>query len=289
MSDLAKGLIGMLIWGLLTIGSYSFSKAHLCASLPLGKHHHLDLAKPMPTPPITTLPEASEADIRLPVDFRKSDATPFTNEGFPDYLSTILKNKTTDNILEITGYYLKNEKNTSTYVNLGLARANEVKQLLLEDMPAERIRVVGAVSPHPEDLTADFLDAVDFNWLDKPKSTVEVFADRTIIRFPFNSVQKITDPLIDNYLNELAKKIIATKEQVSLTGHTDNVGEPEINVQLALRRAKMIRDLLIKKGVNRNQIKTYSKGENAPIAENETELGRQKNRRVVVRLIKKGR
>lgn len=289
MSDLAKGLIGMLIWGLLTIGSYSFSKAHICASLPLGKHNHFASSKPVETPAVTSLPEATEPEVRLPLDFRKSDATPFTNDGYLNYKTTILENKTADNILEITGYYLKKEKNTSTYINLGLARANEVKQLFLEDIPAERIRVIGAVSPSSADLSADFLDAVAFNWLEKPKSTVEVFADRTIIRFPFNSVQKITDPLIDEYLNKLAKKIIATKEKVSLTGHTDNVGEPEINVQLALRRAKMIRDLLIKKGVNRNQINTYSKGMNSPIADNDTELGRQKNRRVVVRLIKGSR
>ncbi len=289
MSDLAKGLIGILVWGLLTIGSYGFSKTHICASLPLGKHNHLDLAKPSPTSPITTDPEEIEAVFRLPLDFKKSDATPYTNEGFAAFKTTILNKKTADNILEITGYYLENERNTSTYINLGLARANEVKQLFLADIPVERIRVIGAVSPHAKDEIDDFLDATAFNWLEKPKSTVEVFADRTVIRFPFNSVEKITDPLIDDYLNKLAKKIIATKEKVSLTGHTDNVGEPEINIKLALRRAKMIRDLLIKKGVNRNQINTYSKGENAPIADNQTELGRQKNRRVVVRLIKKKR
>ncbi len=168
-----------------------------------------------------------------------------------------------------------------------MARANEVKQLFLKDIPNDRIRVIGAVSPYSEASTDDFIDGVAFKWLEKSKSAVEIFADRTIIRFPFNSVHKITDPVIDDYLNNLAKKIIVTKEKVSLTGHTDNVGEPEINIQLALRRAKMIRDLLLEKGVNRNQINTYSKGENAPVDNNRTELGRQKNRRVVVRLIKK--
>lgn len=288
MSDLAKGLIGIFIWSLLTIGSYRFSKAQLCANLPLGKHTHTELAKPIAPPPIT-VPEEEALDSRLPLDFRKSNATPFTNEGYLTFKMNTLKDKTADNLLEITGYYLENEKNTSTYVNLGLARANEVKALFAEEIPVERIRVIGAVSPYPEDLSTDFLDAVDFKWLKNPKSTVEVFADRTVIRFPFNSVQKITDPVIDDYLNKLAKKIIATKEKVSLTGHTDNIGTPEINIQLALRRAKMIRDLLLEKGVNRNQINTYSKGENAPISENETESGRQQNRRVVVRLIKKNK
>ena len=287
MSDLAKGLIGVFIWSLLTIGSYNFSKVRLCASLPFGKHNHSLPAKPTPAAPVTTVPEEPEAELRLPLDFRNSDATPLFNAGYSTFKSNILTNKTKDNILEITGYYLVDEKNTSTYVNLGLARANEVKNLFLQDMPAERIRVIGAISPNDEDLKEDYVEGVAFKWLDKPKSTVEVFADRTVIRFPFNSVQKITDPVIDDYLNKLAKKIIATKEKVSLTGHTDNVGESEINAQLALRRAKMIRDLLLKKGVNRNQINTYSKGENAPIAENDTEIGRQQNRRVVVRLIKK--
>jgi len=287
MSDLAKGLIGIFLWSLLTIGSYSYAKTHLCTSLPLGKHNHIDVAKPLSTPPIREVPKQTETTIRLPLDFRKSDATVYTNEGYLSFKTAILANKTADNVLEITGYYLKNEKNTSTYINLGLARAHEVKRLFLEDIPSERIRVIGAVAPYPEDLSGDFLDGVIFNWLKKPKSTVEVFTDRTIIRFPFNSVEKMTDPLIDDYLNKLAKKIITTKEKVSLTGHTDNVGEAEINIQLALRRAKMIRDILIKKGVNRNQINTYSKGEYSPIAENGTELGRQKNRRVVVRLIKK--
>ena len=287
MSDLAKGLIGIFIWSLLTIGSYSFSKASICASLPLGKHNHLEQKTTPKAPVIAVTEEAIETDSRLPLDFRKSDATPFTNDGYTVFKSTILENKTTDNILEITGYYLKTEKNTSTYINLGLARANEVKQLFLKDIPSDRIRVIAAVSPHSETLTDNFIDGVTFKWLEKPKSAVEIFADRTIIRFPFNSVHKITDPIIDDYLNKLAIKIIATKEEVSLTGHTDNVGEPEINIQLALRRAKMIRDLLLEKGVNRNQINTYSKGENAPIDNNRTELGRQKNRRVVVRLIKK--
>jgi len=288
MSDLAKGLIGMLIWSLLTVSSYYISKDHLCASLPFGKHNHLEQTpvKPTTTPAIAEISE-EVSDIRQPIDFNKSDAKPNTNDDFLVYKENLLKNKTTDNILEITGYYLKGEKNTSTYVNLGLARANEVKKLLVEDIPAENIRVIGALSPQSEDLSEDYIDAVSFKWLEKPKSTVEVFADRTIIRFPFNSVQKITDPLIDDYLNKLAKKIIATKEKVSLTGHSDDIGEPEINIQLALRRAKMIRDILIEKGVNRNQINTYSKGENAPIADNKTELGRQENRRVVVRLIKK--
>jgi len=286
MSDLAKGLLGIFIWSLLTIGSYNFSTARLCASLPIGNHTHLEEAQP----PTTTPSEVTEeilAEIRLPLDFKKSDARVNTNEGYPIFKTNIFKNKTADNLLEITGYFSESEENTSTYANLGLARANAVKELLSKDITPERVRVMAALSPYPEDISNDFVDGVSFKWLKKTDNSVEVFADRTIIRFPFNSVQKITDPVIDDYLNKLAKKVIATKEKISLTGHTDNVGEAEINSQLALRRAKMIRDLLIKKGVNRNQINTYSKGENVPIADNTTDLGRQKNRRVVVRLIKK--
>ncbi|HMR42403.1 MAG TPA: OmpA family protein, partial [Saprospiraceae bacterium] len=70
------------------------------------------------------------------------------------------------------------------------------------------------------------------------------------------------------------------------TGHTDNVGEADENMKLGARRAGAIKDILVKSGVNANQITTDSKGESQPVASNDTEEGRHDNRRVEVRLIK---
>lgn len=278
MSDLAKGVIGTFIWLVLTVGSYTYAKSCICINVAFFRHEHKTTSISSST--------SHSTNTRLPIDFKKSDFTPFTNDGFKALKANLLKEQTSDNLFEITGYYYDEERNTSTFSNLGLARANALKSLFSGDIPADRIRLKAIKAPIKFNKSSTYLEASDFNWLAPPKpSTVEVFADRTVIRFPFNSVQKEIDSDIDNYLEKLSKRIIETKEKVSLTGHTDNVGEDEINIKLALRRAKMIRDILLKKGVNRNQINTYSKGKNEPIADNKTEDGRRRNRRVVVRLI----
>lgn len=277
MSDLAKGVIGISIWLVLTAGSYTYAKSCICASLPFCKHNHVVTA---------VIPQSEPTIERLPIDFEKSAITPLTNEGFEELMNNILSEKTADNLLEITGYYYDEERNTSTFPNLGLARANALKALFSTDISADRIRLKAIKAPIEFNKNSPYLTASDFQWLPADKlSTVEIFSDRTVVRFPFNSVQKELDSDIDQYLDKLSKRIIETKEKVSLTGHTDNIGAEEVNVKLALRRAKMIRDILIAKGVNRRQVNTYSKGESEPISDNDTEEGRKKNRRVVVRLI----
>lgn len=278
MSDLAKGVIGFLLWLVLTAGSYFYAKSGICASLPFCKHKHLTEEIITPNQPVKKS--------RSPIDFEKSKFAPLTNQGYEELKNTILSEKTADNLLEITGYYYDEERNTSTYPNLGLARANALKALFDRDISVDRIRLKAIKAPITFNKENQYVTASAFKWLPAPKpSTVEIFTDRTVVRFPFNSVQKELDSDIDQYLEKLAKRIIETKEKVSLTGHTDNIGEEEVNVKLALRRAKMIRDILIDKGVNRRQINTYSKGKSEPIADNGTEEGRRKNRRVVVRLI----
>ena len=64
----------------------------------------------------------------------------------------------------------------------------------------------------------------------------------------------------------------------------DSDGEETSNFTLAERRAKVIRDILRKKGVPRAQIITESKGETEPTAPNDTDTNRRLNRRVEVKL-----
>ena len=275
MSDLLKWIIGIIVWALLTVFSYNRTKDCLCTSLPICKHDHI-AAAPVPT----------KAE-RLPLDFKWSNATAYANEGFAEYKMNILKEKDGTNMLEIVGLYTEDEENTSTFANMGLARANEVKKLFLGDLPEERIRLSARKVPKPTNADDGYFASTDFNWLPGEAQSVETFADRAVIRFPFNSVKKDVDSRVDQYLDDLAERIISSGEKVTLTGHTDNIGDSHSNQQLSERRAKMIRDILIRKGVNRAQIATYGKGETEPIATNETEDGRHENRRVVVRLIKK--
>jgi outer membrane protein OmpA-like peptidoglycan-associated protein len=68
--------------------------------------------------------------------------------------------------------------------------------------------------------------------------------------------------------------------KVLIEGHTDNVGSDQNNQGLSERRAQSVQASLTQRGVNRNQITAVGKGENFPIASNDSADGRQSNRRV---------
>ena len=87
-------------------------------------------------------------------------------------------------------------------------------------------------------------------------------------------------------MNDVATRVIASKEQIVLTGHTDNVGSDESNLALGQSRADIVKNYLIQKGVAADKISSTSKGESSPIADNTTEDGRTKNRRTELQIIK---
>lgn len=114
---------------------------------------------------------------------------------------------------------------------------------------------------------------------------VEV-ADRVQIHFPYGSTRRIDDDAIDAYLSELAQALVSSGGKVSLTGHTDAIGDPDYNKAMSLERAKHIRATLLKKGVKSSQIIVKGVGETKPISTNDNPQGRYRNRRVEVRIIK---
>ena len=69
--------------------------------------------------------------------------------------------------------------------------------------------------------------------------------------------------------------------KVELQGHTDNIGNDMDNLLLSENRAKSVYNYLIKKGINSNRLRYKGYGESKPIATNNTEEGRSKNRRTV--------
>ena len=68
--------------------------------------------------------------------------------------------------------------------------------------------------------------------------------------------------------------------RLSVDGHTDNVGQAAANKQLSQRRAQAIVDHLVATGIARNRLVAKGFGMEAPVADNRSEEGRAKNRRV---------
>jgi outer membrane protein OmpA-like peptidoglycan-associated protein len=69
-------------------------------------------------------------------------------------------------------------------------------------------------------------------------------------------------------------------EKVYIEGHTDNTGSAQYNQQLSTARANAVREALIQQGVSPDRITAQGLGESFPVATNETQAGRQMNRRV---------
>ncbi|MEJ8568963.1 OmpA family protein [Elongatibacter sediminis] len=74
-------------------------------------------------------------------------------------------------------------------------------------------------------------------------------------------------------------------KKIRIEGHTDSVGSAEGNLQLSQRRADSVLDTLVSLGVDRGRVTTAGMGEDFPIASNDTEEGRSRNRRVDVILL----
>ncbi len=90
------------------------------------------------------------------------------------------------------------------------------------------------------------------------------------------------DPACDRTMKYIASLINETSGfHVQVDGHTDNVGNPESNKKLSQERAEaVVKYLVQKKGVDAKRLSAKGWGDTQPIADNKTDKGRAKNRRV---------
>ncbi len=90
-------------------------------------------------------------------------------------------------------------------------------------------------------------------------------------------------PGFDSTMDKLADVVVRyAKTTLTIVGHTDNVGSNEYNQKLSERRAHAVAQYFESKRVNPMRLAISGKGESAPIASNNSESGRQANRRVEI-------
>ena len=87
-------------------------------------------------------------------------------------------------------------------------------------------------------------------------------------------------------LDDLAGKVKAINLEVIIAvGHTDATGSDAYNQKLSVKRADAVKAYLITKGIEKNRVYTEGKGEKQPVADNKTDAGRSKNRRVEIEVV----
>lgn len=118
------------------------------------------------------------------------------------------------------------------------------------------------------------------NKLDRP--CIERTGARVRIYLPHNYNLNKKSAELDPYLKKLAQYLIESGRSVTITGHTDMVGDAEQNRTRGLQQAQKIKDLLVAKRVPDKQIACRSQGESRPIESNDTPEGRYLNRRLEI-------
>lgn len=116
-------------------------------------------------------------------------------------------------------------------------------------------------------------------------------AAQEILKTAFDDLEFVAGSAVikeasNNSLNDLAGLLLKKPEwKIQISGHTDNVGNDQSNLILSKKRAESVKTYLVSKNVPAERVKTLFFGKTKPIAPNETEEGRQKNRRVEMKII----
>ncbi|HLM53298.1 MAG TPA: OmpA family protein [Pseudoxanthomonas sp.] len=104
------------------------------------------------------------------------------------------------------------------------------------------------------------------------------------VTFDFN--QANLKPQFHPALNNVAATLAEYNQTiVEITGHTDAIGSDAVNQRLSEQRAASVGNYLIGRGLMRERFEIVGMGKNYPIADNGTDAGRAKNRRVEIRVL----
>jgi OOP family OmpA-OmpF porin len=220
--------------------------------------------------------------------FDSASVLPDVNENNSRFLDTVaaLLQANPQQSLTITGFYRPGEDSLQAgmYENLGVARADAVRKLLLKRGVSEQ-RISLDYNRSTDSLLREPLTFRFYTPADNPTSfeTVQFsFTNMTFsdANFEFDSdVFKPGEPFklyadsVKTYLD------LNPDKRLTIIGHTDDVGADRYNINLGLRRGRSARAYFQNLGVS-SKITVDSRGERRPVATNDTEEGRQKNRRV---------
>jgi len=211
------------------------------------------------------------------------------NDKFLDGVSTYLKNNPGKK-MRITGLFRPSEDGLSEgmFENLGLARANVIKDLLIQ-RGIDKERLILDYNRSPEDLSAPLnfkvfsdipteAEATDGRLMNARYSFDNmVFSDAN---FESNSANFTPSSAFLNWADSVQVYFQLNPEKsLRIIGHTDKTGPVNYNKDLGLARAVAAKNYFEEKGIQ-TSIQVSTKGEKQPIATNKTKDGRQRNRRV---------
>ncbi|MTH16791.1 OmpA family protein [Flavobacterium sp. LC2016-01] len=194
----------------------------------------------------------------------------------------------------ITGYATSDETNTTKFENLGLARANDVKNYFVsKGLSGAQFDTKGEIIDKWKTNLDTLLGPADYKFETADTTAVgsdewsilkeKINADPLILHFNTNKSSDNLSAVEKQKVADIAKYMEHVKDaSVLIVGHTDDVGNRDANVVLGQKRAAFSKDYLAKNGIDASRITTESKGPDEPAGENTTAEGKANNRRTVI-------
>jgi outer membrane protein OmpA-like peptidoglycan-associated protein len=180
--------------------------------------------------------------------------------------------------LRVGLYTLRSEQLCETALGNTTVDKRAVQACAVEKRQPVILRV--DLSPESQDWRVRFDGPYDFEPYEPPKQ-VTIALDAAAL---FDSGKAVLKPEARNALHEAAERVRKFGDAaVAISGHTDNVGSDRANQLLSEQRAQAVREYLVsQEGIAASRLSARGYGKTQPVADNGTEAGRARNRRVDV-------
>ncbi len=198
-----------------------------------------------------------------------------------------------DQVAQIVGYYTEDEVNFSGFSNLGLARANNIKNYFIKKgIPSNRLVINGRLADEWDKKDKDILGPISIDLIRyaaasqiKDWPNLKKNINHNPLQLTFDIGESSGE--LNSSQRKLIKDIVTYMDHVmdskiEIIGHTDNVGSREGNITMGKEQAEQTKSFLVRNGFTPERIIVSSKGPDEPIADNSQHAGRSKNRRTVV-------
>lgn len=196
--------------------------------------------------------------------------------------------------LQITGWYTDKENNSSTMQNLGLARASHIKRLFSNKGIADGQLTTDGQKENDMVFLGDTLlkGPITFSIIDKPNTGIDFetlqakFKGKPIV-VQFDTANDHPNLSADQR-KDIGDLIYYIKNvpnsSIDISGHSDNRGNRDRNIEKSKDRADFIKDYLVDNGLVAARANVIAIGPDKPLATNNTSAGRAQNRRVEITL-----
>jgi outer membrane protein OmpA-like peptidoglycan-associated protein/tetratricopeptide (TPR) repeat protein len=221
----------------------------------------------------------SELKTEIPTEVKSAKLT---------ILKGIVADEKTEKPLESTIELIDNEKNTV----LATFKSNKATGKYLVTLPSGHnygiaVKANGYLF-HSENI--DLPQATDFQefTLNIDMKKLEIGSTVVLRNIFYDSDKSTLRKESENELRRLVKLLQDNATMtIELSSHTDDVGAEDYNMRLSFERSNTVVDYLISKGIASSRLVPKGYGESKPIAKNDSEKGRQKNRRTEFKILSK--